>query len=225
MNRCLPECILFDLDGTLIHSLPGIEHSIRSAFASCRIPIHITELATMIGSPISDILASIGNIDDEATLRVLNAEFRRSYDSEGWMKTEIYPGALDVLRALKLAGHRLFVVSNKPIHIATKILERSEIARYFEAILTRDSRTPAYLSKAEMMMALADGHAFDLNRALMVGDTTEDGKASAEVGAAFAFIAHGYGKIEPGISSVVSFRLDELSDLLPMIPTELVHDR
>src|SRR5262249_45129464 len=128
MSARLPNCILFDLDGTVIHSLPGIEHSVRVAFASCRISVGKIDLRGMVGPPIAEILANVGQISDMRVLETLERAFRQNYDSEGWLRTELYPGAAGALEALALAGYRLFVVSNKPRHIAVRILQYLEVA-------------------------------------------------------------------------------------------------
>lgn len=225
MSARLPNSILFDLDGTIIHSLPGIEHSVRAAFESCQISLGEIDLGDMIGPPISEILATAGQIDDQAALDALVTAFRHNYDSEGWLKTKLYSGVMDVLGVLDHADYRLFVVSNKPKHIAIRILEHLNIARYFEAVVTRDSRSPAFATKAQMMRALANERRFDLKNALAVGDTMEDAEAGAEVGASFAFVASGYGQVPLGGRVPVFLRLDSLTDLLPLMATEPVHDR
>src|ERR1700739_1021092 len=68
-------------------------------------------------------------------------------------------------------GHRLFVVSNKPRHISLQILEREGMATYFEAVITRDSRTPSYSGKREMIETLLAERGILAEDCLMVGDT------------------------------------------------------
>jgi phosphoglycolate phosphatase len=214
MNGTEPVSIMFDLDGTLVDSLPGIEFSVREAFSTCNLPLLKDNLREMIGPPIRTILSRAGNIADENQLDALERAFRASYDSEGWRKTVIFPEAGLALRKLHEQGHRLFVVSNKPRHISLRILEREEILKYFEAVVTRDSRSPGYQSKEEMVEALLAERGIAEENCFLVGDTSEDAKAAAAAGIKFMWMTHGYGSVRSSASTVA---LDDFSQLLPLI--------
>jgi phosphoglycolate phosphatase len=218
------DSIVFDLDGTILHSLPGIEYSIREAFAVTRRPFRDGDLRELIGPPISTILSMVGNVKDERTLKLLEDAFRTSYDDGGWRKTELFPDTKVVLEALRREDFRLFIVTNKPKKISMRIMEYLGISDLFEAILTRDSRAPRYSGKEEMLRTLAEQHGIDLQGSLMVGDTMEDAKASTAVGMPFAFTAQGYGKIDHDVAVPIVLRLDCLGQLLPLLVKELVHD-
>ena len=220
MNGRLPACILFDLDGTLVDSLPGIEFSVREAFRSCRLPLAKESLREMIGPPIRTILSQAGNVKEESSLDTLERAFRASYDGEGWCKTVCFPAAERVLRRMHERGHRLFVISNKPRHISLQILERERLLKYLEAIVTRDSRAPDYRGKGEMIGALLTDCVITVENCVMVGDTTEDAKAAASAGINFIWMSHGYGTASqmssiPGVTTV-----DSLSQLLPLLLKE-----
>ena len=101
----------------------------------------------MIGPPIRTILAQAGNVTDERKLVDLEKAFRKSYDDEGWKMTACYPEVPSVLQAMHNAGIRLFVVTNKPLHISTRILERLGLTRLFAAVITRESRQPRTQAK------------------------------------------------------------------------------
>lgn len=220
MNGQLPSCILFDLDGTLVDSLPGIEFSVREAFKSCRLPLAKENLREMIGPPIRTILSQAGNVKEESSLDTLERAFRASYDGEGWCKTVCFPAAERVLRRMHEGGHRLFVVSNKPRHISLQILERERLLKYFEAIVTRDSRSPDYRGKGEMIGALLTDRVIAVENCVMVGDTTEDAKAAASAGVNFIWMTHGYGTPVQMSSIPVAHTLDSLSQLLPLMLKE-----
>src|SRR6266851_3783302 len=128
----LPQALFFDLDGTLLDSLPGIAFSIVQAF----------DLGEAIGPPIRTILALAATQATDSDLDLLERAFRSSYDSEGWQRTLLFAGSSPMLQEAYVLGIRLFVVSNKPRHIAVKILEREGVLSLFTAVLTRDSSDP-----------------------------------------------------------------------------------
>ncbi len=224
MRSCLPSCILFDLDGTLLDSLPGIEYSVRAAFVSCHLSIPKVSLRGIIGPPVRTILSMVGGGSDDKTLDALEVAFRASYDSKGWRRTVCYPDANRVLNVLRERGFRLFVVSNKPRHISLRILEAEGVVDFFESIITRDSRKPEYSGKVEMIRTLMDQCLVVPENALLAGDTIEDAKAAAMVGIGFAYMTHGYGEIPENSPVSVDFRLDGFEQFLRLVAKELVHD-
>jgi phosphoglycolate phosphatase len=225
MSLRLPGCVLFDLDGTLLDSLPGIEYSARSAFAQCGLPIGEVDLRTLIGPPIRTILArmaldgSTGGLNEEQLDRIVQV-FRTIYDSEGWKMTPHYAGALEALRAMRDEGRRLFVVSNKPRHISLRIMEAEGTLGLFDDVVTRDSREPAYQDKQEMLHSLMQRHGLQAQECLMVGDTMEDAAAALQTGMQFCLMTHGYGDVPLTSEIPVAFRFDHFSELIPALRQE-----
>jgi phosphoglycolate phosphatase len=220
----LPECLLFDLDGTILDSLPGVEYSVKAAFDSCGLTLRDGNLRRMIGPPIRTILAAAGGGNDREVLDRLERAFRKSYDSEGWEKTVCFPDAHRALRTMHSHGHRLFVVSNKPRHISLRSLEREGMIDLFEEIVTADSRTPAFSGKAEMIESLMAAHRMVPADCLMVGDTMEDAGAAATAGVKFVYMTHGYGDVVETHSLPIAFKLDGFSQFLPLVTQEPVCD-
>jgi phosphoglycolate phosphatase len=214
MKGELPPCILFDLDGTLVESLAGIEDSVRKAFTSCGLTMHVSSLRDLVGPPIRTILSRAGHVLDDQKLDDLEREFRANYDREGWRNSACFPGVPEVLRELRRQGHRLFVVSNKPIHACTRILQNHAILDCFEAIITPDSRSPNYEGKHRMIETLLSERSITPDKCLMVGDTSEDGKAAASAGIRFVWMKYGYGSPCQFTSSAPTFALHEFSQLL-----------
>lgn len=215
MNFRLPENLLFDLDGTLLDSLPGIEYSVDVAIAAEGLPPRSRELRDLIGPPIRGIMARALDTDDDALLDRLEKHFRVSYDTEGWQKTPCFPGALDILHQMKRAGRRLFVVSNKPRHIGLQILEAEGVLGLFDEIVTKDSRQPVYQEKAEMIGYLLQSQQFDASKAMMIGDTMEDASAAWKHNISFAFLEHGYGEVPA--EHPVQLRLKCFADFVPYL--------
>jgi len=212
----LPECILFDLDGTLLDSIPGIEYSVRAAFDVAGLDFRGISLREWIGPPIRTILANLlanrAKTEDVALLDTLEQAFRASYDTEGWRKTPCFPGVAEVLASMKAGGHRLFVVSNKPRQVSEKILTMQGIAGHFEEIYTRDSADPPYSSKVGMLQAILRDYGLKPQDCAMVGDTMEDASAAALHRIAFIYMEHGYGELSQ--AQPVLLRLGNFSEFM-----------
>jgi phosphoglycolate phosphatase len=221
-DRCkLPSALVFDLDGTLLDSLPGIRHSTHAAFQACGLAMGDVDLRSLIGPPIRTILVRMalahatGGVSIEELDR-LETAFRASYDREGWKITPHFEGAAALLREMQAQGRRLFVVSNKPRHISVKILEAERTLGMFEEIVTRDSRQPVYQDKHEMMVYLLQKWEIEPEECMMIGDTMEDAEAATKAGMRFCLITHGYGDVPEGSAVPVAFRIDHFSELMPI---------
>jgi len=221
----LPKNFLFDLDGTLLDSLPGIAFSVQEACRAAGLPEPEIDLRRLLGPPIRTILSRALCTEDVGLLDKLEKAFRISYDAEGWRKTSWFQGAPEALQAMRMAGHRLFVVTNKPRHIALRILEHDGMAALFEEIYTRDSYSPSCVSKEEIVQRVLTDCGGSPRDYLMVGDTMEDGQAAATAGIGFVYMTHGYGDISEMAALPCALKLDSFRQFLPLVTQEPVCDR
>ena len=166
------------------------------------------------------ILSKVAPLAGTTLLDELENNFRLTYDSVGWKRTACFKGAREVLTLMKSAGHRLFVVSNKPRHISLRILEHEGVLNLFEQIYTRDTRVPAYGSKEEMIREFMHTYNVPPSSCLLVGDTMDDVEASTASGIGLAFMEHGYGEAPAELD--VQLRLKGFSDFSPYLKKENV---
>lgn len=184
------DAIIFDLDGTLLDSLPGIEFSVDHSLTEAGLGPRQLDLRPLIGPPIRQIFGRLLPDVNEQQLSKLESSFRASYDSAGWRKTLLHENAGTTLRELEQAGVQLFVATNKPSLPTTLILEALGILNLFREVLCRDSGTLAFVSKAEMLRTLIERHKLEPAQSLYLGDTYDDYLAGAEAGIPVALIRH-----------------------------------
>jgi phosphoglycolate phosphatase len=182
--------IIFDLDGTLIDSLPGIEWSAREALAACGAGPLLCDLRPLLGPPIRMILAQATGIAAPHRLDAMERAFRNSYDTDGWRQTVCFPGALETLERLSADGASLWVATNKNRLATGKILSQLGIRRFFREVACRDSRTPVFSTKAEMLIDLIGRRGLAPSECLMVGDTREDRAAAEAAGIPCEILSH-----------------------------------
>jgi phosphoglycolate phosphatase len=184
---------IFDLDGTLVDSLPGIAWSIDRALAACCLPPRQAELRPLIGPPIRSILARVSGLSNGHALDTLERAFRADYDSDGWRRTILYGGVAELLEELAADHTGLWVVTNKPAVATAKILHHLALDRFFAEVVCRDSRRLPYSSKQEALIDLTVRRALSLPYCILIGDTEEDRRAAAAAGVDCVIVAHGYG--------------------------------
>ena len=189
----MPPDILFDLDGTLIDSSPGILASFARVLAAHGLAPAVPLEASLIGPPLAVTLAQVSGVRDEALLARLVDAFKADYDTTGYLTTKVFPGVSAGLAQLAGAGARLFIVTNKRMVPTRKILEALGLAQFFAGIHTRDETEPPAASKAAVTKRLVAHYGIDPSRACFVGDSDEDAAAARENGLAFIHAAYGYG--------------------------------
>jgi phosphoglycolate phosphatase len=199
------QSFIFDLDGTLVDSCPGIQSSLSTAFVAARRAMPATDIRTVIGPPIREIAARVEPSLTEEELVEIERAFRTVYDSTGWRETVLFEDVKPVLESMKGNGRRLFIVTNKPLIPTRNILGHLGLMHLFEEIVTRDSRTPFYESKAEMLGELVHRHSLLAEGCVMVGDTAEDEEAAATNGTPFIHAVYGYGTAKRAHGSIMAF--------------------
>jgi phosphoglycolate phosphatase len=185
--------VIFDLDGTLVDSLPGVEYSTRAAWDAVQPGMPCPSLLRLIGPPIREMFHRALPAADPALLDALVYHFRASYDAEGWQKTVVFPDVLAALAALTGDGIRCFVVTNKPSVAMQRIVHHCGLRPFLTANQSVDSRTPPFASKAEATALLVAEHRVDRARTVLMGDTLEDARAAHACGLYFIAFRGGYG--------------------------------
>lgn len=189
----MPTDILFDLDGTLIDSSPGILASFARVLEANGLAPAVPLEASLIGPPLAVTLRQVSGVRDEALLARLVDAFKADYDAEGYRATAVFPGVAAGLARLAGEGARLFVVTNKRMAPTRKILDALGLARHFAGIHTRDESEPPAPSKSAVTGRIVARYGIDPARACLVGDSDEDAAAARENGIAFIRAAYGYG--------------------------------
>ena len=186
--------VLFDLDGTIVDSAPGILSSLVFTFEQLRMPVPPTaELLTWVGPPLLDSFRDLARLDEPASRHAL-AVYREHYAEVGVFDAAPYPGVLEVLREIHDAGVPLSLATSKPESTARVILEHFGIDGAFTEITgasddeTRSSK-PDVVAEALRRLA-ADA---ELPRPVMVGDRVHDVEGAAAHEVPTIFVTWGYG--------------------------------
>lgn len=209
-------CILFDLDGTLTYSHPGIYNCIRYALSALgRAEPDEKSLRLCVGPPLSFSFGEIFGLPEEE-IPIAVAKYRERYAETGLFENEPIPGAKETLSALFSAGYRQAIATSKPRVFAEKIVEKFGFSPYLEAVAGSgtDGSLPAKADVIGEAIRLLGAKKRDC---LMVGDRKHDAQGARACGVDFAGLDVGYaepGELEAESPDYLFRSFGELSDVL-----------
>ena len=186
--------MLFDLDGTLSHSEPGICGTLKLAIAQVGLPIPSDEaLRTAIGPPFTIGLPEIGipaDLVDDVTIA-----YRAIYEHTGLFDTSLYDGIIDLLDELAERGCTLCVATSKPETSALRVIEHFGLTDRFKVI---GAASDDYLlhTKADVIASVLDRLGLvGGDEIVMIGDRRFDVEGAAAHGIETIGVLWGYGSL------------------------------
>src|SRR5574340_149382 len=173
---------LFDLDGTVVDTIPHILASFRHATNDVLgAPLPDEELMYHVGVPLARQMRYF--TDDEGVAERLLASYREFNHRTHDEMAEIFPGTLRTLQALRSAGLRMGIVTSKSRVMAERAIALFDLEEYFDVLVTADdtdAHKPEPLPVLEGLRALGVEPA----RAVYVGDSPADIEAGNAAGTA-----------------------------------------
>ena len=186
------DAILFDVDGTLIDSAPGIINTLKEVFARMGVDTTNVNLRRYLGPPLRKSFGE--HFTDPALIEKATDLYRDSYAVKGSHECAAYPGAAEMLQRLKDAGLVLCTATSKPTQVVTPILEE----RALQAILILSAARPWTRARhqTDVVRHVLAQPMMQGRRVLMVGDRNDDMRGAADCGLDAAGALYGYGSRE-----------------------------
>lgn len=188
--------ILFDLDGTLTESAPGIINSIKHTYEHYGITdYNETELSKFVGPPLIESFMCYCGFSREKASEAVDV-YREYFSTKGLFENAVYDGIPECLGTLKNAGCRLAVATSKPQIFCERILEHFDLAKYFDVVkgIPLDGED---MTKAQVISQALDAlDVTDKSESVMIGDRDYDVKGAKENGIPCVGVLYGYGSRE-----------------------------
>lgn len=191
--------VLFDLDGTLIDSVPDIAVAVNAMLESLGYPTYSEEkMRSWVGNGAKVLVkrALSGDVKIDETLSedlFSNAYqlFLDFYMQNVCKDTRLYPTVQETLETLKNKGYRLAIVTNKPYAFVAPILDTLGLNGLFETYIGGDTLS---LKKPDPMplVYMCDQLNISVDKALMVGDSKNDILAAKAAGMQSIGVTYGY---------------------------------
>ena len=203
-------CLLFDLDGTLIDSLPDLAGAINLLRADFNLPpLAISQVRTFVGDGAGALVQRA--LPEDASDQEKLTRFLDYYQQHLCEQSTPYPGIREML--VQLQEYQLAVVTNKPQRMATELLEGLGLSRHFDLVLGGDSCAHKKPHPAPVLEALHQLQA-DSCKSLMIGDHHTDLRAAKAAGMPACFCAWGYGNDGGEMPDFTAASVAELQQLL-----------
>lgn len=189
---------MFDLDGTLVDSVPDLASAINSALKRLGLPIvEEADVRLWVGNGAQKLveraLRSVVPEWSEAMYDRAFSHFMASYESCLAEKSCLYSGAREALSGFKELGVPMVIVTNKPVAFVEPLLTGLEIGSYFSSILGGDSLSAKKPDPLPLNTLFSE---YDIRseRALMVGDSVNDLLAARAAGCPVVLVSYGYNQ-------------------------------
>jgi phosphoglycolate phosphatase len=186
--------VLFDLDGTLVDTFPGIASAYQHVLAELGLdPVEDADLRSLIGPPLQVGLQQHFGLSGQRLEQGIHI-FREHYGANGLFRFSKYPGVEPMLLKLHAQRFELCIATSKLQSLAMQIVEHAGWSDLFSLVAGADHDGTRQLKKdvIEWTMTHVPGWAPVV---AMVGDRSDDIVASRELGLQGIGVAWGYGSV------------------------------
>lgn len=216
--------IAFDLDGTLLNSVPDLAIAADKAAQAMGYPAvsqaQVSEYIgngadVLIGRSLSQSLTISSDLSPEvlAKARMLFDDF---YEKSGHKLSHLYPEVKETLAELHQAGFTMALVTNKPSKFVPEVLAKHGIDKYFVDVIGGDT-FPEKKPNPMALNWLLEKHGVNASEMLMVGDSSNDIKAAKNAGCHSFGLTYGYNHGEPIANAQPDFVADTIADLVDVV--------
>lgn len=203
--------LLFDVDGTLIDSYPGIRQGFLIGLEAVEWDKPSEEFIRRIpGPPMPETMRSLGM--SAAQVETAMRAYSDYMSGEGWQRFEVYPGMDDLVARLAGEGYRVCTATSKSERFARAALERAGFLEHID-FLGAASNDGKRAKKVDVIRHVLDTATPE--RPLMVGDRLHDFEGAKEFGIPSVAMAWGYGAAEEwDLADYVAHDADELERII-----------
>ena len=224
----MTQAVIFDLDGTLIDSLPDVMNALNAVLADHgRRPVIRDEAKLMVGGGAEPLLerafAVTGDVLTSQAMPSCVEEFTAYYHANPTKETRVFEGVVSALQVLTDRGLRLGICTNKPHQSALQVLEALSLEPYFGACFGKTS-VPFHKPDRRHYDEVARALGVSPEHSLYVGDSETDVMTARNVGVPIILVPFGYSRAPTGDlgGDRVIEHFSELPDVVEELFAELL---
>ncbi len=214
------DAVVFDLDGTLVDTAPGILAFLNEMLVEFGRPgLDLEAVRPMIGDGVRSLmiagLEASGGVPDNVVIDELFERYLKRYSVDPARSSEPYAGVIATLETLGSAGMAMGVCTNKPQRPTDRLLADLGLDRHFRTAIGGDAllvKKPDPVHLLSVLEQLGAGP----ERTVLVGDSATDARTARAAGVACVLVSFGYSATparELGADRVI----DAFADLVPAL--------
>lgn len=208
--------ILFDFDGTLADTAPGILATEVATFTKMGLPVPSEEaMRSGIGLPLGESLRKAGNLPDELIDEAVTT-YRALFPIYEVGNVSVFPGVQQTLDELQARGIRMAIATSRGSNSLGVFLERFDMAKFFEDKVTATDKLPAKPAP-DIVLTLLARMGISKEETLVVGDTTFDIGMGASAGCRTCAVTWGNHSAEMLQTASPTYMIDEISKILDLV--------
>jgi phosphoglycolate phosphatase len=209
--------IIFDFDGTLVDTRPGIIKAFQTMMVDMGFEmVNKRVIGELIGIPLSQFVEALLKTKDTEIIKKGSELFKKYYDREFFSDNFLYPGIPELLETIHKNFGNSFVVSNKIDVFLNKILEQHDIKKYFKFIKGTDG-TGRGSQKSDYIKRLIEENRLDRDTTVIIGDRKDDIVAGKDNLIHTIGITYGYGsreELQEAGADIISENIENLRLIL-----------
>ena len=191
--------VLWDLDGTIIDSSPGVFDSFRKTFMTLGLPVLTDEeMLPFMGPPLTTTFKEFLGLSDDLTVECLRVYRDYYLNHGGALNATVYPGVLETISASKASGSFNSLATSKA-EVGTKLVgEHFDFLKYFDVLGTASNDEKRNTKAKVITYALDELQKInaDLSRVILIGDRIHDVEGAREHGIEVCLVKWGFGNTE-----------------------------
>lgn len=210
--------VAFDLDGTLVDTAADLIGTLNVLLANEDLaPLPLLEARPFIGRGARWLIergfTAAGAAPPPERMDSLFDRFIAHYNANIAVESRPFPGVVEALDAMKDAGARLVVCTNKRTDLSVSLLDALDLTRRFAAVVGADA-APAPKPDPRHLTAAVAAAGGEIGRTVMVGDAATDAGAARAAGAGLVLVSFGYTEIPAHelAPDILIHHFDELPD-------------
>ena len=195
----MPKWLCFDLDGTLVDSVPDITLSVNEMLRQLQLDAVDEQIArSWIGNGAATLIERalvhvLGNQPSNEQLDKAKSLFFIAYEKNIAVKTVVYPGCIALLNYLANKNIPLACVTNKPRQFTPPLLEKLGMAKFFKVLMCGDD-LPTQKPDPAMLLEAIRQLGGEPHTGYMVGDSETDIASANNAGAGAIYVSYGYNR-------------------------------
>ena len=200
MSVVYVRAVLFDLDGTLLDTVPDLHAAVCAMLKDLGRPeLPVDAIRRYVGRGIANLVKrsladSLEVAEDDAPAPVdALASFRTHYARENGRRTQLFPGVLEGLQAIRAMGLPMAVITNKAEAFTRPLLEMTGLAAYFSVVVSGDNLPKHKPDPMSLVWACGRLNVSPPD-ALFIGDSVNDFLAARAAGCRVFLLPYGYNE-------------------------------